>query len=61
MLQPKQQLQGMARAFQALAGLIFGNQALMDGALTGVVDAVGDAGEVGVDAGELEVVVDLVK
>ena len=34
----------MASRLETLAGFVFGEQALMDGALAGVVDLVGDAG-----------------
>ena len=51
----------MAGGFEALAGFIFREQAAVDGALAGVVDLVGDAREVGIDTGELQVVVDLVE
>lgn len=51
----------MAGGVEALLGFVFGEKALVDGALAGVVDAIGDAGKVGIDAGEVEVVVDLVE
>ena len=51
----------MAGGSEALAGFVFREQAVMDGAFAGVVDLVGDAGEVGVDPGEFEVVIDLVE
>ncbi len=51
----------MAGAFEAVARFVFGDQALVDGAFAGVVDAIGEVGEIRIDAGELEVVVDLVK
>jgi len=51
----------VAGGLQALAGFVFREQAVMDGAFAGVVDLVGDAREIGVDTGELEVVVDLVE
>jgi len=58
-LAAQQQLQRLAGVLEAEAGLVFREQALMDGFFSGVVHLVGDAGEVGVNAGELEVVVDL--
>ena len=57
----QEELEGLAGALQAVAGFAFGQEALVHGFLPGVVDAVGYAREAGIDAGELEVVVDLVK
>lgn len=51
----------MAGGLEALAGFVFREQAVVDGAFACVVDLVGDAGEIGIDAGEFQVVVDLVK
>ena len=57
----EKELQGGAGALEALTGFVFGEEALVNGLLSGVVDLVGNARKVGVDAGELKVVVDLVK
>ena len=57
----EEELEGLACGFEAFAGFVFSEQSLVDGALAGVVDAIGDAGKVGVDAGELEIVIDLVE
>jgi hypothetical protein len=46
---------------EALAGFVFREKAVVDGAFACVVDLVGDAGEIGIDVGEFQVVVDLVK
>lgn len=51
----------MPRGLEALAGLVFREQAVVDGAFAGVVDLVGYAGEIGIDARQFQVVVDLVK
>jgi hypothetical protein len=51
----------MTCALEAEAGFVFREQALMDGLFAGIVHLVGDAREVGVDPGELEVVVHLVE
>lgn len=57
----EQELQSLARGLEALGGFVFAEEALVDGLFAHVIDLVGDAGEVGVDAGHLEVVVDLVE
>ena len=54
-------MEGLACVFEALAGFVFGKEALVYGALACVVDQVGNARKAGVDAGELQVVVDLVE
>lgn len=54
-------MQRVAGRLEANACLLFREQILVDSALAGVVDQVGDAGKAGVEAGEVEVVVDLVK
>ena len=51
----------MAGGFEAFAGFVFAEETLVDGAFAGVVDLVGDTGKVGIEAGELQVVVDLVE
>jgi len=57
----QEELEGLAGALEAGAGFVFGEQALVDGSLAGFIDQVGNAGEAGVDRGQLEVVVDLVE
>jgi hypothetical protein len=51
----------MAGGMETLARFACGEEAAVDGVFAGIVDAVGDAEKVGVDGGELEVVVDLVE
>ena len=43
------------------AGLLFRQKAVVNGSLAGIVNLVGDARKIRIDAGELEVVVDLVE
>ena len=57
----EEHLQGFAGVLQACAGFVFGEEALVDGFFADVVDLVGEAGECGVDAGGLEIVVDFVE
>ena len=57
----QQELEGVAGGLETLAGFVFREQAVVDGAFACVVDLVGDAGEIGIDAGEFQVVVDLLK
>jgi len=51
----------VAGGLEALAGFVFSEKAVVDGAFACVVDLVGDAGKIGIDAGEFQVVVDLVE
>lgn len=57
----QQELEGVAGGLETLAGFVFREQAVVDGAFACVVDLVGDAGEIGIDAGEFQVVVDFVE
>lgn len=51
----------MASGLEALSGLFFREQAVVDSVFAGVVDAVGDGKKGGIDPGELKVVVDLME
>jgi hypothetical protein len=57
----EEKIESQARGFEAYVGFVFGEEALREGALAGVVDLVGDARKAAVDACELEVVIDLVE
>lgn len=60
-IRSEEELEGVAGAFEAVARFVFRNQAVVDGAFAGVVDAIGEVGKIRIDAGELKVVVDLVE
>jgi len=57
----QQKLQRVAGRLETKASLFFSEQSLVYGALACIVDPVGNAGKAGIDAGEMEIVIDLVK
>jgi hypothetical protein len=57
----QEELQGFAGVLKAEAGFLFRQEAVVNGFLPGIVDLVGVAWKIGIGAGELEVVVDLVE
>ena len=54
-------MEGLPGGLEALAGFVFGEKATVDGSFARVIHLVGDAWKAGIDAGELQVVVDLVE